>query len=395
MALFFDYHGLKSLRTLKKGLSTSLKSPGYAFRQASLLVKRNANWLISGYSSRSFALSRIFFVLTWACDSRCAMCALWSKTGFCHEMDKDALMGNLSLQDYKRVLKQAKPYAPQIVLFGGEPLLSPKWKEVAKLAKELGFRVSLSTDGSRLLQEAEAIVNWVDHFQVSLDAATPQLHDRIRHYRGLYDKLVEGIRRVQEIKKEKRKVHPLIDVGVMVLPENLSQLDQIVDTVESWGVDIDTLNIQHLEYITPQAWEKQKAHLMRFPHVNYWQGVVRKAPVLDTRLLLEKMALLKAKKRRNISHLAFNPEMNEVEVIRHYSGKPFHPGRRCSLPWLEAHILPSGDVWVCPDYYAGNVKENSLQAIWNGERAKAIRAFLNAGKRFPACNNCMGNYLYA
>lgn len=393
MGLFFDYHGLRKLRLLKKGLKTALTSPPTALRQLSHTLSANANLAFSRHLEKSFALTRIFLVLSFACDSRCTMCALWSDTGFSRKMSKAELLGELTLSDYERLLKEVQPWGAQIVLFGGEPLLSPKWQPIAQKATELGLRVTFSTDGSKLFEQAEEVVALSEHFQVSLDAATPRLHNQIRRYSNLYEKLVAGVQRVEALKKKKRSPLPLIDVGTMILPENLHELDQIVDRVESWKVSIDTLSFQHLEYITPERLKAQDLFLNR-PHVNYWQGVVRTPPLLDADLLLEKIEKLQKKKRGHIAHIAFNPEMTEKEMQLHYAGASFQTRRRCSVPWLEAHILPSGDVWVCPDYYAGNITQSSFSNIWNSARSRAIRAFLNSGKRFPACNNCMGNYLY-
>ena len=43
----------------------------------------------------------------------------------------------------------------QVNVSGGEPLVSPDWPEVAAIAKRLGYRVTLTTNGSFLARELD------------------------------------------------------------------------------------------------------------------------------------------------------------------------------------------------------------------------------------------------
>lgn len=395
MAIFFDYHGLRSLRTLRAALSVAARSPGYAAKQAGLMAKRNANLLLSPHTGgKSATINRVFLVLSWACDSRCRMCALWSDSGFVRRMDGQTIKGTMGIEDYERLLDELRPHDPQIVLFGGEPLLAAHWREVAERAKARGYRVTLSTDGSKLAPQAEDVCRTLDHFQVSLDGVDARTHDAIRRYPGLFDKALAGMAAVDEWKRRLGARAPLMDIAFMITPENFRQLCLLPDFIASLGLDIHTLSIQHLEYTTEERCAEHGRLLSGSPHVGYWRGLVREPPLLDVEDLVRQLAALRRAPARGFRHVAFNPEMDDDQVRRHYAGVPFRAVERCSLPWLEANVLPSGDVWVCPDYYAGNVKETPFAEIWNGARARAIRRFLNQGKRFAVCNNCMGQYLY-
>ena len=50
----------------------------------------------------------------------------------------------------------------------------------------------------------------------------------------------------------------------------------------------------------------------------------------------------------------------------------------CQKPWVEAQIMPSGDVYSCcpawtNGYVLGNLKEQSLYDVWNSEKSQKFR----------------------
>ena len=84
---------------------------------------------------------------------------------------------------------------PVLILSGGEPLLRPDIFDIAQRAKEMGFYVGLSSNGT-LIDESNidriAAVGF-DYVGVSLDgmAAT---HDNFRRMEGAFDESMHGIR---------------------------------------------------------------------------------------------------------------------------------------------------------------------------------------------------------
>ncbi len=65
----------------------------------------------------------------------------------------------------------------------------------------------------------------------------------------------------------------------------------------------------------------------------------------------------------------------------------------CILPWIHAHVLPTGDVVQCcavevGSTSLGNVKQKSLEEIWNDDGFKAIRRKMIDGVAVEACKVC-------
>jgi radical SAM protein with 4Fe4S-binding SPASM domain len=65
----------------------------------------------------------------------------------------------------------------------------------------------------------------------------------------------------------------------------------------------------------------------------------------------------------------------------------------CKAPWFSVDINYNGDVHYCadhPDYIIGNIKEQKLWDIYNGERSRNFRHALRTSPDgiFPGCKRC-------
>jgi len=64
----------------------------------------------------------------------------------------------------------------------------------------------------------------------------------------------------------------------------------------------------------------------------------------------------------------------------------------CIFPWIHQHITTSGDVLPCctANYKTplGNVKNNSIEEIWNNENFKKLRLNMLNGVKSEHCNTC-------
>ena len=77
-----------------------------------------------------------------------------------------------------------------VALMGGEPLLRPDFFHIARRVRELGMELSVITNGTVQSEEIFAGLKALRPraVAVSLDAADPALHDRIRGMRGAFAK---------------------------------------------------------------------------------------------------------------------------------------------------------------------------------------------------------------
>ena len=103
-------------------------------------------------------------------------------------------------------------FKPNITLFGGEPLLHPACMELIRYIKKAKMHCLMITNGSLLEEFAEDIVEaGMDELNLSLDGDR-ELHNEIRGMPGLFEKIVNGLKKVNRVKKEKEHKKPFINL---------------------------------------------------------------------------------------------------------------------------------------------------------------------------------------
>ena len=64
----------------------------------------------------------------------------------------------------------------------------------------------------------------------------------------------------------------------------------------------------------------------------------------------------------------------------------------CIIPWIHLHHWPNGNVYQCciTDMHnvAGNLKDNTMDEIWNNDHMKNLRLELLDGKKPESCMKC-------
>lgn len=64
----------------------------------------------------------------------------------------------------------------------------------------------------------------------------------------------------------------------------------------------------------------------------------------------------------------------------------------CIIPWIHMHHWPNGNVYQCcithMNNVAGNLKDNTMDEIWNNDHYKKLRLDLLDGKQPESCSKC-------
>jgi sulfatase maturation enzyme AslB (radical SAM superfamily) len=80
-------------------------------------------------------------------------------------------------------------------------------------------------------------------------------------------------------------------------------------------------------------------------------------------------------------------ELTEVEKERLIKSKHF-----CMLPWIHLHGWPTGEAYPCcvglENLPLGNLRENSMEEIWHGDKMKAMRKNMLEDKPCGECKRC-------
>jgi radical SAM protein with 4Fe4S-binding SPASM domain len=93
------------------------------------------------------------------------------------------------------------------------------------------------------------------------------------------------------------------------------------------------------------------------------------------------------------------PVLNPEKIHTYYAELETPVRNYCVVPWCQVNVDYNGDVHFCadyPDYILGNIKEQSIKEIYNGDRANRFRKALSdcEGGMFPGCLRCYQNMLF-
>ena len=140
----------------------------------------------------------------------------------------------------------ARPFgAKHVALTGGEPFLHPEFNEMVEQIMNAGYTWHFVSNGWQtkpyipLLEKHEESVS---HVALSLDGATPEIHDEIRGRSGSFE-------RVMQATKIYRKLGLSIRWNVCMNKHNKHQLENIIHLAEKLNV-----SLMNVSGINPTPW---------------------------------------------------------------------------------------------------------------------------------------------
>ncbi len=347
------------------------------------------------------------FEVTTHCNLACYMCVR-------NEVIKHPR--HLAFEDFRRVFDQIRP--PTLTLSGaGEPLLNPALAQMIAHASRQGTRTMIPSNGTLLLKgdtengrSGDAVDAWMRRsvdadaastlsrshactssvlaaslveaglnvLKISIDAATAGTYVAIRR-QDCFDKIVEGVRRLGELKKARGTRSPEIRFDVVILKENYAEIPDIVRL--ACDLDVGTVFFRALQTkgIGSQR-EEEIGKDMDF------DGLAR-----AVRTGIGEAARLKV--RTNLKDVARDFEAYRSIYLAQDANMA---GQICLLPWLQCFISVKGELSPCCATYTnesfsgGNVFEQPFEAVWNGEKMQALRRqFKSRRNPFAVCRDCL------
>lgn len=136
---------------------------------------------------------QLWIAVTYDCQCQCEHCVIGP------ELNRKTL--ELSRSDIHQVVKEAQRLGiRRVSLFGGEPLMRDDLTDIVKDTSSLGLKCTIYTNGILLNKENVKRLKaaGLDSCHVSLDSPDKNAHDEFRHYRGCFDKAVQGIKNLVE-----------------------------------------------------------------------------------------------------------------------------------------------------------------------------------------------------
>lgn len=187
------------------------------------------------------------YYVTLRCNDTCEFCQIWQNSGY-PDIREAGDQGKELLLDLKR--RGVK----HLNITGGEPLLREDLPEILKLAKELNFKIELTTNGILYPERAKKLNGLVDRLYFSLDYQIAEEHDRSRGVE-CFHLVIQSIKLAQELGERPIINFTLTRDSVRFLPEMIElaeklkvfiYLNPVYDFYGSQG--FEPVTIAHIRY---------------------------------------------------------------------------------------------------------------------------------------------------
>lgn len=176
-------------------------------------------------------------IVVWNITRRCNLKCLHCYS----DSDSHSYPGELSWEQCVGVIDDLAQFGvPAVLLSGGEPLIHPRFFDLAGYAREKGIRLTLSTNGTLIDHHTAARLKSLgfSYVGISLDGIGAT-HDHFRGRQGAFDKTVQAFRNCKAVGQK-------VGLRLTLSRHNIEDLDQILDFIER--EDIERVCFYHLVY---------------------------------------------------------------------------------------------------------------------------------------------------
>jgi MoaA/NifB/PqqE/SkfB family radical SAM enzyme len=315
--------------------------------------------LILGLLMGNTAKNGPFFVdidLTERCNLTCLGCPY-------HNVDKKLIREqkkiprDMPLDVFKRICAELKDIKTRELIFQGtgEPFLYPHLVECVQTAKDLGFHITLLTNGTLLDKDIIRALSdtRLDTLKISLWATS---EDQFRkNYPGtnpaIFLRIKEGLKKLADFKTKQNRVFPATQIHYVINNTNFHSINEMINLAILVGVNsVDFAPMANLrEELNPQLLSTEQ----------------------NTQL---QKSLLQAKTK--LASHAIEHSIDET-LTRFRHGETVWKSLPCYITWYHARIRADGSVQPCgrctADVDFGNVNTQSFKDIWNGRPIREFR----------------------
>ncbi len=326
--------------------------------------------------------------LTNRCNLRCEMCSQYG------ENFKELACPDLPFDEWKKFFDSISDVSPKpkIILMGGEPLLYKDVDMVIDYLNKCGFYIQIVTNGTLVEKHLETISKCKNITVTFSIDGIEQIHDRIRGLKGTFQKAIENIRRLNEIKKKNSNIY--IYVNSVLLPDNIDDVDKFMQVIQKENVN--QVVFQHLQFATKEMNELSKTEWESCLEQPYGECFATKKQYKIDKTYTDKLKNLfkKVAPVCEVETFVF-PYLHDDEIDKYYFEKDLktiRPYMRCTTPWLTAFIGANGDVSNCIENTIGNITKEDFWILWNNEKANKMRQALCEHGNFALCTKCCNFY---
>jgi radical SAM protein with 4Fe4S-binding SPASM domain len=349
----------------------------------------------------------IVWDFTYQCNLRCKHCYANAGGGKRQELSTDEAKQVLDI-----LSNMAGIGLPAVSFSGGEPLARKDFFELAAYAKKRIPYISIASNGTLITKDnAKRLKDaGVDYAEISVDGATPQVHNEFRGVPGAFGKTMQGV---------KNCVEEGIDVCIATVlhRDNLSEMEKIMGLAKQLDV-----RFMHFNYVpTGRAKEHIELDLTPDDRLRVLETVGKEIIGLYLKAKEEELKTgnPNVKVDRFFStcpqYASVTKEISqkhdqEFLVEAHYAAKKgvenvanFLGG--CGAGRLYCAIEPNGDIKPCvffptnKDTVVGNVLKDDFEEVWDNNSLlwklrtrENLKTYVVNGE-MVGCGTCPDKYI--
>jgi MoaA/NifB/PqqE/SkfB family radical SAM enzyme len=282
------------------------------------------------------------------CNVKCRYCEYWRLKDYVDEM---------SIEEWQRGLSSIKEFMGNFLISfsGGEPFIKPGFIDLLAWCGEAGIQASVTTNGSALTERNAAKVVAARPFNVniSVDAPKAEIHDYLRGYPGLFDKLSKGI---AFLRAEQQKQGITFPIGIKptVGSKNFRYLPDMVEWVKQVGAS----------YVSFQPMD-------RWTQETYDELWIEEPDLPELQAIVDRLIEMS----RNGEPIMTPPHVLEL-FPAHFRGEAApRDALPCRVGMRNFFIRTNGNVELCQKGFGviGNIKTQAARDIWYSDDAKTVR----------------------
>ncbi len=317
---------------------------------AAKLLAKAARFRLARQRGVPLQPAALSLAVTGRCNSRCVMCNIWKSSGG-HELSGDEIVRLLTRPLFSRLV--------ELDLTGGEPHLRNDLVDI--VVRIVGLKGSHLTNLKSIIITSNGLLpeliianyrkilesmrgSGIDLVSVASIDGIGEVHDQIRGIDGAFERANRTIDGLLRLREEFDNYH--VGLKTTVLPQNIDSLNDILD----WARERDLFHI-----ISPVFFTES-----RFRNIDKHESL--KLAQTDEKKLLDFYSRI---------GLYANYAYSRIRDFLGTGRKSW----RCTAGYNYLFIEADGTVHPCELNAAsiGNIREQTIEDIWSGEKARAWR----------------------
>lgn len=288
------------------------------------------------------------------CNFRCA---------YCYLEERNAAAGELSRQEIKEVILQARELgACKIIILGGEPSIYPHLVEMLRFLGGLGLTIELFTNGSGVTDELAAVLAEERvRVVVKMNSRDAAIQDHLAGKKGAFTIIGQALERLHRAGYPSEEL--FLAASTVICRQNLAELVELWQWLRSQRI------APYFEILTPQA------NALK----NTWLDV----EAVELRELFTRLAAL-----------------DRERFGRQWEPQPPLVGNRCMRHQVSCVVTAQGDVMPCVGVTIplGNIRRQRLADILKGSEVvrnlkryrETIKGPCGTCEKSEECYGCRG-----